>query len=372
MLMIFGSFSDNIFCNPIDDVNVMANTVSLETDIQSTFIRQTIERIQQLNQSVVLESYPFNSDSPSVNFDFLLKDENLQTVVPRTSESFLKEQLLTTGNSNITFKFEEVFTLPSNEARLLLCKKISAHDSQMFANKMIEYLTEGEPEQAFILNQLLPELKEELEDSLINFLREKNQKITEKRAIIYALGRIKSEKSVPFLWNEIQTTDSEDMLYTCVQALANMPHSVPLEQWVQLLQSSSIPVSLVSARAISEYGGSSAEEQIRRALMGEIPVSQKVLEYLLDRISNYPLEIFIPFSIDVMNANSYLAQKIATILKQKTGKDFGPNAEMWAKWWKERTNNMPSAANPGSMPLPQNNPLTDPNVKIRQPKTRRH
>ncbi len=374
MLMFFVLFGKNLFCNPINDVEIKANTSSLETDIHSTFIKQTIERIQQLNQSTVFETRPFNSDSPSLNFDFLLieKDGSPRTIVSRTSEPFLKEQLITTGNSELNLKFEEVFTLPTNESQLLLCKRISAQDSEQFAKKVIECLAEGTPDQAFILNQLLPELKEELEDSLINFLREKKQNITEKRAIIYALGRIKSEKSVPLLWNEIETTDSEEMLYTCVQALANMPHSIPLEQWVQLLQNTSIPVSLLSAHAISEYGGSFAEEQIRRVLMGEIPVSQKVLEYLLDRVSNYPLEIFIPLSIEVMGANLYLAQKAANLMKQKTGKDFGPYPELWAKWWKERTSNIPPAASQGNIPLPQNNPLTDPNVKIHQPKTRRH
>ena len=376
LLIFFILFSNDIFCDLINDsdVDTRANTTSLETDIHSTFIEQTVKRIQQLNQSIVLESYPFNSESPSLNFDSFLqgKDGNFQSVISRTSEPFLKEQLITTGNSNLILKFEEVFTLPSKEARLSLCKKVSAQDSQQFAEKMIEYLAEGTPDQALILDQLLPELKEELEEVLITFLQEKNQKITKRRAIVYALGRIKSEKSVPLLWNEIQTTDSEEMLYTYVQALAYMPHSITIEQWVQLLQNPSIPVSLASAHAITEYGGSSAEEQIRRALLGEIPVPPKVLEYLLNKISNYPFDIFVPFSIEVMNANSYLAQRIATLLKQKTGKDFGPYPELWANWWKERSDEAARAAIPENIPSPQNNPLMDPDVKVHQPKTRKH
>ncbi|MGC9054884.1 MAG: HEAT repeat domain-containing protein, partial [Candidatus Hydrogenedens sp.] len=220
------------------------NTSSLETDIYYNHIEQTIERLKQLKQSVLFELHPSFTEPPSSNFDtlFLKNDTPVHTIVSKTSEPLLKEQLVASKEINIKPKFEEIFLLLSDEMRLRACKKLYADDMQNFVHNIILYLGRGTPEQAMTINQILPYLKDELEENLIALLQENPQDPIEKRTIIYALGRIKSEKSVPLLWNEIQTTQSEEIQYTCVQSLANMPHSLSLEQWGQLLQNNSVSV----------------------------------------------------------------------------------------------------------------------------------
>ncbi|MGC9054101.1 MAG: hypothetical protein ACP5KS_09485, partial [Candidatus Hydrogenedens sp.] len=130
-------------------------------------------------------------------------------------------------------------------------------------------------------------------------------------------------------------------------------------------------VSLTSAYAILEYGGSSAEEYIRRVLLGEISVSQRVLEYITDRISSYPLEIFIPFSIEVMSRNPALAQKFSSILHQRTGANFGPNPQLWANWWKEYVNKISAPQTPENTTPPQNDNFNQPDVKVHAPRIRK-
>lgn len=352
---------------------IKSNTASIETDLHSTHIEQTIERLKQLKQSVLFELHPSFTEPPSFDFDNLFLRNNTPTppIVSQTSEPLLKEQLVASKGINITPKFEEIFLLLSDEMRLKACKKLYANDSQSFIQKMIHYLGKGTPEQALIINQILPYLKEELEENLIALLQENPQDLVEKRTIIYILGRIKSEKSVPLLWNEIQTTQSEEILYTCVQSLANMPHSLSLEQWVQLLQYNSVSVSLTSAYAILEYGGSSAEEYIRRILLGEFSVSQRVLEYITERISNYPLDILVPFSIEVMSRNPGLAQKFSSILHQRTGTNLGPNAQLWADWWKEYLNRTSTTENPENTPPRQNDNLNQSDIKVHAPRIRK-
>ncbi|GEM_PF-1084771 len=352
---------------------IKSNTASLETDLHSTHIEQTIERLKQLQQTVLFELHPTFSEPPSFDFDNLLFKDDISThpIVSQTSEPLLKEQLIASKGVNMTPKFEEIFLLLSDEMRLKACKKLYANDSQSFTQKIIHYLGKGTPEQALIINQILPYLKEELEENLIASLQENPQDLVEKRTIIYALGRIKSEKSVPILWNEIQATQSEEIQYTCVQSLANMPHCLSLEQWVQLLQYNSVSVSLTAAYAILEYGGSSAEEYIRRILLGEISVSQRVLEYISDRICNYPLEIIVPFSIEVMSRNPGLAQKFSSILRQRTGADLGPNPQLWADWWKEYLNKTSTLKNPENTPTPQNDNSNQPDIKVHAPRIRK-
>lgn len=359
------------FCGEICEIS-HANTAPLETDVHSLSVIQTMERLKQLKQSVLFESHPISTESPSYDFDFLLpKDEKTTYPISKTSEPFLKEQLIASKGLNITPQFEEIFLLLSDEARVKACQRIFSEAPQDFVKKFLHYLGKGTPEQALILNQIIPRLKQELEDTLVILLQEDSLNLQEKRTIIYALGRMKSEKSVSLLWNEIQSASSEEIQYNCVQALANMPHSLSLEQWVQLLQYDSIPISLTSAYAIVEYGGSSAEEYIRRTLLGEFRVSQRVLEYFTDRVSTYPLDIFVPFSIEVMSRNSGLAPKFAGILHQRTGVNFGPNPQLWANWWKEYLNNTSSVENSEQQPPPQNNPLMQPDVKVHQPKIRK-
>lgn len=348
------------------------NTSPLETDLRCTQVFQTIERLNHLKQTILFELHPSFTDSPSYDFDLLFpKNETISFPLMKTSDPLMKEQLIASKKTNITLKFEEIFSLLSNDMQIEACKKIYKENPQELAEKILNYLGKGTPQQALIINQILPYLKDELEDNLINLLRNNPQDIIERRTIIYALGRIHSEKSGSLLWNELQTTSSEEIQYTCVQALANMPHILPLEQWVQLLQYDSIPVSMTSAYAIVEYGGSYAEEYIRRILLGEFRVSQKVMEYLVDRVSNYPLDIFVPFSIEVMNKNPNLAPKFAGILHQKTGLNFGLNPQLWANWWKEYLNSSSLIENPESPPSPQDNPLPQPDVKVHQPKIRK-
>jgi len=352
---------------------IKSNTASIETDLHSTHIEQTIERLKQLKQSVLFELHPSFTEPPSFDFDnsFLRNNTPTPPVVSQTSEPLLKEQLVASKGINITPKFEEIFLLLSDEMRLKACKKLYANDSQSFIQKMIHYLGKGTPEQALIINQILPYLKEELEENLIALLQENPQDMVEKRTIIYVLGRIKSEKSVPLLWNEIQTTQSEEILYTCVQSLANMPHCLSLEQWVQLLQYNSVSVSLTSAYAILEYGGSLAEEYIRRILLGEFSVSQRVLEYITERISNYPLDILIPFSIEVMGRNPSLAQKFSSILHHRTGVNLGPNPQLWADWWKEYLNRTTTTENLENTPPSQNDISNQPDIKVHAPRIRK-
>lgn len=372
-------FPFSIFAIPIfyiqgeETLGIIGNTAPLETDIHYTHIEQTMKRLKQLEQSVFFELHPSFTEPPSFDFDSLLLKEDTSThpIVPKTSEPLLKEQLLASKGINITPKFEDIFLLLSDEMRLKVCKKIYANDSQNFVQKTIHYLGKGTPEQALVINQILPYLKDELEENLIALIQENLQDPIEKRTIIYALGRIKSEKSVPFLWNEIQTTQSEEIQYTCVQSLANMTHSLSLEQWIQLLQHNSVSISLTSAYAILEYGGSSAEEYIRRILLGEFSVSQRVLEYITDRISNYPLDIFVPFSIEVMSRNPSLAQKFSSILSRRTGVNLGPNPQLWANWWKEYWNKITIMENPENTSPPHNDNLNQPNVKVHAPRIRK-
>ncbi len=348
------------------------NTAPLETDIHSTHIVQTIERLKQLEQTVLFELHPSFTDSPSSDSDLLFpKNEIISSPISKTSDRFMKEQLIASKGTSITPKFEEIFLFLSDEARLKACQKIYSETPREFIQQVLYYLERGTPEQALIINQILPHLQQELEEPLITLLQEESLNLSEKRTVIYALGRAKSKKSVPLLWKEIQITSSEEIQYTCVQALANMPHALSLEQWVQLLQYDSIPVSMTSAYAIVEYGGSSAEEYIRRILLGEFRVTQRVMEYLIDRVSNYPFDIFVPFSIEVMSKNPNLAPKFAGILHQKTGVNLGPNPQLWANWWQEYLNSSSLTENPEPSPSPQDNSLLQPNVKIHQPKIRK-
>ncbi len=348
------------------------NTAPLGTDIHSTHIIQTIERLEQLKQTVLFELHPSFTDPPSSDFDFLFpKNEDASFPLQKTSDPYMKEQLIVSNGANITPKFKEIFLLLSDEARLKACKKIYSETPQEFVQQILHYLTRGTPEQALIINQILPYLKQELEEPLITLLQEESLNLSEKRAVIYTLGRIKSEKAIPLFWNEIQTTTSDEIQYTCVQALSNMPHTIPLEQWVQLLQYDSIPISMISAHAIVEYGGSYAEEYIRRILLGEFRVSQRVMEYLVSRVSNYPVEILVPFSIEVMSRNPNLAPKLAGILHQKTGVNLGPNPPLWSNWWKEYLNNTSRAENPESSDATKDNALQQPDVKVHQPKIRK-
>ncbi len=349
---------------------ITPNTAPLETNILPINLEQTIERLKQLNQSVLFKLHPSFTESPSLGFNtFIQKNEKL--TYSETSEPLIKEQLIASKHINITPKFEDIFFLLSDETRLKACKKIYSNTPQDFVQKIVHYLGKGSPEQAMVINQILPYLQNELEEHLIALLQKNPTDIVKKRSIIYALGQIKSEKSAPLLWNEIQTTQSEEIQYTCVQALANMPHSLSLEQWLQLLQYNSVPISLTSAYAIVEYGGSSSEEYIRRILFGEFPVSQRVLEYLTDRISNHPLHIFIPFSIEVMKRNPSLSQKFSSLLSKKTGVNFGPNPQLWENWWKEYLNSVSSIETPENIqPSPDRNP-PQPDVKIHQPRVRK-
>jgi hypothetical protein len=356
-----------IFCEEIPSAET-ANTASLETDVSSVSFQQTIDRLKQIEQSVLLESHPPFAESPTLDLDRFLHNE-LQSTQPisKTSEPFMKEQIIASKKSDITPSFEDIFLLLSDEMQLKVCKKICAETPQEFVQKIIYYLGKGTPEQALIINQLLPHLKNELEEPLLSLLENNPEDITEKRTIIYILGRIQSEKSVSLIWNELQNAPTEQFQYTCVQALANMPHALPLEQWVQLIQSDSVSVSLTSAYAIMEYGGSSAEEYIRRILLGEFRVPQRVLDYLVNRISNYPLDILVPFAIEVMEANPNLAQKFASILQQRTGQKLGPYPQLWSNWWKEYINGSENPTTPeNALPPPNDNGLP-PDVKVHSP-----
>ncbi len=365
--------STTIFPEEIKEIT-SANTASLETDIHTPLINQTIERLKQLNKAITLQQYPYSDESPYLDYEkFILKNGKSDSpIISRTSEPLLKEQLVSSKNINISTEFEDIFLILSDEMRLKSCKKIYSENPESFIQKIIHYLGKGNPEQALMINQILPYLKNELEESLFRTLLQKNfHDAVEKRTIIYILGRIKSEKSAPLLWDEIQLNPSEEIQYTCVQALANMPHSLSLEQWVQLIQSQSVSVALTSAYALVEYGGSSAEEYIRRILLGEFPVSQRVLDYLTDRISNYPVDILVPFAIEVMSKNPGLAQNFSSILTQKTGANLGPNPQLWANWWKEYLNSLTPPAESTESTQSSADNLIPPDVKIHQPRIRK-
>ncbi|HOL20685.1 MAG TPA: HEAT repeat domain-containing protein [Candidatus Hydrogenedens sp.] len=360
-----------LFCFCDENQFLTINTSEITSD--PALVENTSKRIEQLNQSVHYE-FLIPDESPKLPINLFLQDHETtfpSNVLSKTTDPILKEQIFASNDPDWLPKFEELFTFPSYEMKLSACKKIYSKNSEYFVQELLKYLANGTADQALILNQLLPDLKQELEEPLIQRLKERQLPPPQHRAIIYTLGRIRSEKSVPLLWNEFQNSSSEEMAYTCVQALANMPHSTPIDQWLQVIQSPFVSVALLSAHAISEYGGTYSEEQIRRILLGEIPVAPKVAEYLLEKVGNYPLEIIVPFFIEVMEKNPNLSLRVATILSQKTGMNLPASPQQWANWWKEQTNPPSPPPSNTDQTSSENMPSSKPDIKVHQPRIRK-
>ncbi len=351
-----------------DEVNTSTiSTHPAYKHYEETLIKTTIDRVKQINNTILLENKP-PIDSPTLDINkFFLPHEAKYTSPLMTDIPEFKDKNINSFEKDTSITFEEIFYLSAHENRISLCKKIIETDSKMAVEKIIHYLSYGSPEEAKIIDNILPDIKPDLEKLLIESFQNYTIPLQERRAIAYALGRIKSIEAVPYLWNETLTNPNYEMKYTCIQALANMPHSLSLEQWLEIAQSSSTNISLLACKAIFDYGGVQSEQCIRKIILGEIQTPQKVREYALSRITDYPINILIPFLIEVMEKNPNLAINSANILKLKTGMDFGPAPQLWAKWWEEinTPKNNPPPENPENAPTPI------PNENIHPPKIRK-
>lgn len=351
-----------------DEVNTSAiNTHPACRQYEETLIKTTIERVKQLNNTTLLENKP-SINSPTLDINkFFLPHEARYTSPLMTDIPEFKDKNINSFEKDTTITFEEIFHLSAHEKQISLCKKIIETDSKIAVEKIIHYLSYGSPEEAKIIDNILPDIKPHLEKLLIESFQNYEIPLQQRRAIAYALGRIKSIEAVPYLWNETLTNPNYEMKYTCIQALANMPHSLSLEQWLEIAQSSYTNISLLACKAIFDYGGVQSEQCIRKIILGEIQSPQKVREYALSRIADYPLNILVPFLIEVMEKDPNLAINSANILKLKTGMNLGPAPQLWAKWWKEINT-------PQNNPPPENlenTPSPIPNENIHTPKIRK-
>jgi len=352
------SYQDEINTSPLSPLPL--------SKYEETLIKITIDRVKQLKNTTLFENmFPVNS--PMTDIDkYFLPPEARYTSPLKTDIPEFKEKSIHTPKRNEPPTFEDLFVISSPEKRTLLCKKIIESDYKTAIEKIINYLAYGSPEQALIVDSILPEIKSDIEKPLIDSFQNFSLPTQERRAIAYALGKIKSNEAVQYLWNELHTTSNYEMQYTCVQALVNMPHSLSLDQWLELVQSSSPNIALIACKAIFDYGGVQSEQCIRKIILGEIPTPQKIKEYALSRVSDYPIDILVPFLIEVMEKNPDLAINSANILKQKTGMNFGPAPQLWAKWWEE------IHTPPDNMNLQnQENVPTIPEGNIHAPKIRR-
>lgn len=329
-------------------------------------VQRTLKRLEDLlnyhNHSPLPSPEPPPFDFESYFKQWYKKEDNTTPSNPVLSsrEPLLKEQVFLADPESWIPNWNDIFIFPSIDAKVKACKKFAHTDRVKFFNDVIHYLSQGTPEQALIIAQVLPYLKQELENVLLEEFSNPQRSHLERRAIAFALGRIQSAQSASLLWNEIQTTNSEDMIYTCVQALTNFPRTISLDQWTQLLQSPYIHVALFSAEVILEWGTAQSEEIIRRALTGEMKVFPRVLETILNRLSQYPIDKLIPLLIEVMKTNPSLTFQASSILKNRTGMNFGPSPQLWEQWWKNQQSQPQESTsmtpNPLSQPTPQANP----------------
>ncbi|MCX8064243.1 MAG: hypothetical protein N3G21_03640 [Candidatus Hydrogenedentes bacterium] len=332
VILYFSSYS---FAETTPNTSTI-NTIPLSS-YEETLIKNTLERINQLKSTHSLGNLPSTKSPP---FDFneyiIIPEEKYKTPLSTELPEFRKKTILTQENNEV-ITFEDIFHANSLELRIDICKALLQKDSKTTVEKIIHYLAHGSPNESLIVDEILPNIKPDIEKLLIELFQ--NSKIpTQKRmAIAYALGRIKSSESAWYLFNEANTTTIYEMKYTCLQSLSNIPHSLSLEQWAEFLQGNSLNISIIACKAIFDYGGIESEQYIRKLLLGEIQTPKKVREYALSRITDYPLSILVPLLIEIMKKNSEIALDSANILKNKTGMNFGPTPQLWEKWWSELT-----------------------------------
>lgn len=347
ILSYYLSFAeDNINTSPLNSVLIFQH--------EGTLIEHTKTRINQLKGTSFFGNLsPLNS--PNIDFSKYLIPLHEKFKTPLSTEvPEFRTRFYLNPENNEAVKFEDIFSTTLPELRVNICRKLLSLDNKSIAEKIIHYLAYGTPSEALVIDEILPSLKSDVEKILIDLFQDKTLPIQKKRAVAYALGRIKSTESAGYLWNEAHTTSNYEMRYTCLQSLANMPHSLSLEQWVEFLQSDSPNISLIACKAIFDYGGIDAERYIRKILLGEIKTHKNVKEYALSRVANYPLSVLIPLFIEIMEKNPEISLDSANILKARTGMNFGPSPQLWKKWWEDITSqSMQNSNNPPIEPFPQ-------------------
>lgn len=224
---------------------------------------------------------------------------------------------------------------PAPEVRGVALRTLAERDTLRLTHELIERLSSNDEATRKAAEQALPELKEHLENPMLDLLQAPDTEPGTRRVLARALGTMASTKAIEAL-SQVAVGHDRTLTHEATWALAQIasPEALPALQ-----ESSRHPNAGVRAAALSglaRIGGPAALSAIEAMALNPSESNRHTRLRAVHYIGLMGADSSVETLIKVMNRYPETRDTAAAALTRITGLNFGNSPRAWTQWFVER------------------------------------
>jgi len=245
------------------------------------------------------------------------------------------EGLARSGESSSIDAFLDALSDPSEEIRTLAGQFLAKCDANAVCEKVLLDLADPFSDAFAATSEVLPELKELIEDELLRVMQSDTESSQRRMAAAYALGRIGTVGAIPSL-AELAWSGNDALSVTCANALCSIRDPLVLSALVRLVEYPVRDVQIASLAAMVAVGGKEPMEALAHVAV-EPPNQDSELSRCAVRLMGASGdEQVVPLLVDVLQKNGEVRGAAVQALRQLTGEYAGDTGQDWAEWYQRK------------------------------------
>lgn len=224
---------------------------------------------------------------------------------------------------------------PAPEVRGVALRTLAERDTPRLTHELIERLNSNDEATRKAAEQALPELKEHLENPMLDLLQAPDTEPGIRRVLARALGAMASTKAIEAL-SHVAAGHDRTLTHEATWALAQIasPEALPALQ-----ESSRHPNAGVRAAALSglaRIGGPAALSAIEAMALNPRESNRHTRLRAVHYIGLMGADSSVETLIKIMNRYPETRDTAAAALTRITGLNFGNSPRAWTQWFVER------------------------------------
>ncbi len=235
--------------------------------------------------------------------------------------------------SALTGAFSELDS-PDPALRAAARRMVDGAPAEELFAYLMRTLSWGAPERVYAVDAALPGMGRKVESLLSGTLETEIEDMRHRRVAAYCLGRIGNPANaallVKYAWSE-----DRDLADACIQGLALLRAPQTVGDWSALLDHEDADVKLQAVAALGGIDTPPARRILMEVATGARPQGLAVQQAAAEQAAGWAAVDAVPALVEILRANTALVSPVTRLLRQKTGKNFGPDPNAWTRWMME-------------------------------------
>lgn len=223
---------------------------------------------------------------------------------------------------------------PSESVRRAAVSALVAAPPDKAFEAVMWVLAQGSREQILGLDPAFPQLRDSLEDRMIEVLKATDAGDLRKSAAAYSLGRMGSVAAMTLL-TELAWSGESQVAAFSTNALANMGDARTVQPLIDLLRHPDPAVQAEAVLGLAKAGGPQVVAALSEVALGRIPTTGPVRREAVKVVGLLGDLSVVPVLVKSMQNDYNVRHEAGAALRRLTGADVRDEPMAWAQWLNE-------------------------------------